>query len=140
LRVDLAGGRLVCAAQLDVVAGGGPTGRPMVVIEVKSGRFGQDHRDGLFWYALLAGLRHGTAPASVIAWSAWDGSGWAQPVTESVLRASAHRAAAAFARLGALARGDTPTRTACRACAWCPEQQSCPAAEHRTEDDDDHDW
>lgn len=140
LRVDLAGGRLVCAAQLDVVMGGEPTGRPMVVVEVKSGRFGQDHRDGLFWYAVLASLRHGTPPAAVIAWSAWDGAGWAQPVTEPVLRAATHRAAVAFARLGALARGEAATRTACRACAWCPEQATCPAAAPAPDEDGDRGW
>lgn len=140
LRVDLAEGRVVCAAQLDLVVGGAATGRPMVVVEVKSGRFGQDHRDGLFWYAVLAALRHQTPPAAVIAWSAWDGAGWAQPVTEGVLRAAAQRGAMAIGRLGALARGDTPTRTACRACAWCPEQQTCPAAAPAPDEADDHDW
>lgn len=137
LRVDLAGGRVVCAAQLDLVAGGAPTGLPMVVVEAKSGRFGQDHREGLFWYALLAALRHGQPPAAVIGWSGWDGAGWAQTVTEGMLRGATQRAAAAFDRLGALARGRPPVRTPCRGCGWCPERATCPVAVVPESVDDD---
>lgn len=139
LRVDLAGGRLVCAARIDLVAGGGPTGRPLVVVEVKSGRFGQDHREGLFWYALVAALRHREPPAAAVAWSAWDGSGWSQPVTEAVLRGAAARARTAIVRLGALARGAVPSRTPSRACTWCPERATCAAAVD-LEDGDDDGW
>jgi hypothetical protein len=138
VRVDLAGGRVVCSAQLDLVAGGHPTGLPMVIVEAKSGRFSQEHREGLFWYALLAALRHGTPPASVIGWSAWDGSGWAQAVTEGMLRGATQRSIAALERLGELARGRTPARTACRGCTWCPERATCDAA--ATSEDGDDDW
>jgi hypothetical protein len=137
VRVDLAEARLVCSAQIDLVAGGLPTDLPMVLVEAKSGRFGQDHREGLFWYALLAALRHGRPPAAVIGWSAWDGAGWCQAVTEGLLRGAAQRGAAAFARLGNLARGGAPQRSACRACAWCPERSTCSAAVVPEERDDD---
>ena len=138
VRVDLAGGRVVCSAQLDLVAGGAPTDLPMVIVEAKSGRFGQDHREGLFWYALLAALRHGTPPAAVIGWSAWDGAGWAQTVTEGLLRASAQRSVAALERFGDLARGRTATRTPGRGCTWCPERTTCDVA--AAPEDDDVDW
>ncbi|HVM55104.1 MAG TPA: hypothetical protein VM262_18100 [Acidimicrobiales bacterium] len=128
LRVDLADGAVVCAAQLDLVAGGGPTGRPMVILEAKSGPFTADHRDGLFWYALLAALRHGSPPRGVIGWSAWEGRAWWQPVTADVLRGAATRGEEALARLAALLGGRAPDRTACRACAWCAERPTCPAA------------
>lgn len=134
--VELAGGRMLCTAQLDLAVGGGATGRPLVIIEVKSGRFSQEHRDGLFWYALVGALRYATPPAAVIGWSAWDGVGWCQPVTGGVLEASTHRACAAFERLGALARGLPPTRTACRACTWCPERDTCAEAAVPDVDDD----
>lgn len=137
LRVDLAGGRLVCSAQIDLVVGGPPTGLPMVIVEAKSGRFGQDHRDGLFWYALLATLRHGRPPAAVIGWSAWDGAGWCQAVSEGMLRGAAQRGGDALARFGALARGRPPARTACRGCAWCPERSTCSTAVVAEELDDD---
>lgn len=137
LRVDLADGQLVCSAQIDLVVGGSPTGLPMVVVEVKSGRFGQDHRDGLFWYALLAAIRHGRPPAAVVGWSAWDGAGWCQPVTEGMLQGAAQRGVDAFARLGELARGRAPQRTACRGCTWCPERPTCSVAVVPEELDDD---
>jgi hypothetical protein len=136
LRVDLAGGRVVCAAQLDLVLGGAPTEHPMVLLEAKSGRFGQDHRDGLFWYALLATLRHATPPVAVIGWSGWDGAGWVQPVTEPLLLGAADRAVEAISRIGSIAGGRVPTRSACRACAWCPERESCPVADPGVGDDD----
>ena len=139
VRVDLAGGRVVCSAQLDLVAGGRPTDLPMVIVEVKSGRFSQDHREGLFWYALLAALRHGTPPAAVIGWSAWDGNGWAQTITEGMLRGALQRSVSALERLGDLARGRTPARTPGRACTWCPERLSCDVAA-APEDGDDDDW
>lgn len=127
LRVDLAGGRVVCAAQLDLVVGGSATGLPMVVLEAKSGRFGSEHRDGLYWYALLASFRHGVPPAAVVAWSAWDGATWCQPVTAGVLRAATARASAAMERIGELARGRAPAATACRSCGWCPVGDGCEA-------------
>lgn len=137
MRVDLAGGRVVCSAQLDLVVGGRPTDLPMVIIEAKSGRFNQDHREGLFWYALLAALRHGTPPAAVIAWSAWDGNGWAQTVTEGMLRGAVQRSVAALERLGELARGRAAVRTPCRSCTWCPEHQTCEVAAMPEDVDDD---
>jgi hypothetical protein len=126
----------VGAAQLDLVLGGRPTEHPLVVLEAKSGRFGQDHRDGLFWYALLVTLRHPEPPTAVIGWSGWDGAGWVQPVTEPLLLAAADRACEAIARIGDLARGRTPLRTPCRACAWCPERDTCPVADPGVGDDD----
>ena len=138
VRVDLAGGRVVCSAQLDLVAGGRPTDLPMVIVEAKSGRFSQDHREGLFWYALLAALRHDTPPAAVIGWSAWDGNGWAQTVTEGILRGATQRSITALERLGALARGRTPVRTPCRGCTWCPERATCAVA--AVSEDGDDDW
>jgi hypothetical protein len=137
LRVDAGAGAIRCTAQLDLVVGGRPTDRPLVVVEVKSGRFGQDHRDGLFWYALLATLRHGAPPAAVIGWSAWDGTAWCQPVTEVVLHGAVDRAADALVRIGELARGREPTRTPGRACGWCPERDTCPVADEAAGDDGD---
>ena len=136
VRVDLADGRVVCSAQLDLLLGGPPTGRPMVVFEAKSGTFAQDHRHGLFWYAALAGLRFGCPPVAVIGWSGRDGAVWHQPVTEATLVSATDRAVAAINRLGELAAGRTPTRTATRACAWCPARTSCDAAEPAAAGDD----
>lgn len=135
LRVDLAAGRVVCSAQLDLVVGGAPTGLPMVVFEAKSGPFAQDHRHGLFWYAVLASLRFGRPPAAVIGWSGWDGSAWCQPVTEPILASATERAVDAIGRLGELVAGRTPRRTATRACGWCPARSSCDAADTFAADD-----
>jgi RecB family exonuclease len=128
VRVDLAGGAVVCSAQLDLVLGGPPTELPLVVVEVKSGRLVGEHRDGLRWYALLVALRYGTAPAAIACWSALDGNGWVDAVTEASLTAALDRAGDALDRLGTLARGATPARTPGRACTWCPEASTCPVA------------
>jgi hypothetical protein len=135
IRVDLAGARVVCTARLDLMLGGGPTERPLVLVEVKSGRFTQEHRDGLFWYAVVATLRYGQPPSAVVGWSALDGGGWCQPVNEALLESAVARGARAIELLGELARGRPPQRTACRACTWCPERDDCDAA-HTSDDDD----
>jgi len=132
LRVDLHDGAVRCTARLDLVVGGVPTPHPLVIIEAKSGRFAQEHRDGLAWYALLTALRYaaiGERPTATLAWSAWDGALAPQAVTVDVLRGAADRAIAALDALGDLLRGArVARRTPGRACAWCPERQSCPDA------------
>lgn len=135
VRVDLADGAVVCAAQLDLVLGGPPTDRPMVVLEAKSGPFAGEHRDGLLWYALLAGLRHGVPPRAVIGWSGWDGRAWWQPVTADGLLGAAARAVDALDRLGGLLAGRPAERAPCRACAWCPERETCEVARPAMTDD-----
>lgn len=137
LRVSLGDGAVVCSARLDLVLGGAPTGRPIVILEAKSGPFRQDHRAGLLWYALLAALRHGTPPAAVIGWSALDGTSSLQPITAGVLAAAAERAVAALTRLADLAVGREPTATPGRACAWCPALAGCDVASPTFGVDDD---
>ena len=139
VRVPLADGAVVCSARLDVVLGGGPTGRPFVVVEAKSGGFRRDHRDGLLWYALLLALRHRTPPAAVIGWSGFDGRSWCQRVDAGLLHAAADRGAAAITALAEVAAGRIPTATPGPACAWCPVSTTCDVARRPDPDDPDDD-
>jgi len=128
VRVDLGDGAVVCTARLDLVLGGPGTGRPLVVVEAKSGPFGREHRDGLVWYSLLVALRHGVPPVAAIGWSAFDGRTWEHAVSADLLAAAADRACAAITALGELAGGRAPTATAGPQCAWCPASGGCDAA------------
>ena len=134
VRVDLGGGSVRASARLDLAVGGPPTSVPLVVVEVKSGTFSQEHRDGLFWYALLVALRHGRPPAAVVAWSPSSGT-WSQPVDAGVLRSAALRAERAITSLGALAAGREPVPTPGRACRWCAVRAECDVAADDLEDD-----
>ena len=127
VRVDLGGASVRASARLDLAIGGPPTELPLVVVEVKSGTFTQDHRDGLFWYALLVALRHGRPPAAVVAWSPSSGV-WSQPVDAGVLRSAALRAERAISSLGALASGRLAVPTPGRACRWCAVRSRCDVA------------
>jgi hypothetical protein len=136
VRVDLGSGAVRASARLDLAIGGSPTSTPLVIVEVKSGTFGQDHRDGLFWYALLAALRHGQPPAAVVAWSPVSGV-WSQRVDAGVLRAAAIRAERAITSLGELAAGRPPVPAPGRACRWCAIRAGCDVAAPEDEEDGD---
>lgn len=123
--VVLAGGVVVCAGRFDLLLGGPPTGRPGVLVEVKSGRARPAHRDDLLWYALLTGLRFGWAPAVVATWSAADDALVPVPVSEGALRAAARRAGDGLVALAGLAAGRPPQVRAGPRCGWCPELDRC---------------
>ncbi len=123
--VVLAGGALVLSATFDLVVGGPPTDRPWVVVEVKSGQVSDRHRTDLLWYALVAALRHGRAPAWVATWTAADDGLVPLPVTLGTIEAAAHRGLAALDRLVGLAAGRAAGVTPHAGCGWCPELDRC---------------
>jgi len=123
--VPLAGGALVLSATFDLVLGGPATGRPWVVVEVKSGQVSDRHRTDLLWYALVAALRHGSAPAWIATWTAADDGLVPVPVTLGTIEAAAHRGLAALDRLVGLVAGGVPTVSPHFGCSWCPELDRC---------------
>lgn len=123
--VVLGGGAVVCSGRFDLLLGGPAAGRPGVLIEVKSGRARPAHRDDLLWYALLAGLRFGWAPALVATWSATDDALVPLPVSAGALATAARRAGDGLVRLAELAAGRPPEVRAGHRCGWCPEIDRC---------------
>jgi len=125
ISIDVADGALLLAGQFDVALGGPPTGRPLVVVEVKAGHAADRHRRDLLWYALLSALRHGALPAVVATWTAEDDGLVPLDVTIGTVEAAARRGLAALEVLVELAAGRPPTERPHAGCRWCPVLDRC---------------
>jgi len=121
----LCGGSLVVSGKFDVELGGGASGLPGVLIEVKSGRRSDVHRFDGHWYALLASLRDGTAPAAVVTWTADDDAVLADPVYVGTLEVAVKRALVATQHLVHLLQGSAANRQPGPWCRWCPVRSDC---------------
>jgi hypothetical protein len=125
--LSLADGACSCAGVVDVELGGPGTGRPAVLIEVKSGGVAVAHPHEAYLYGLLVALRDRCAPAVVARWyPGADPVGL--PVTLGVLEAAAARLRAGMQRWAELVTGDVPDERAGAWCAWCPDRAVCPSA------------
>ncbi len=124
--VHLAGGAVRCDGRTDVELGGGRSGRPSLVVEVKLGRPHQVHLDEVTHYALLVALRDGVAPAAVARWYP-DGSLAEMSVTADVLHAAARRLADAIGAWAELQVGRPPDERPGAPCSWCPDAGECPS-------------
>ena len=101
------------------------TDLPRLIIEVKAGSATGVHQPDLYWYALLAALRDGTAPRCVAVWTATDGLTTTAPISADALRSAAMRVIAAAERWTALLAGRPPTLTAHPGCRWCALLDAC---------------
>lgn len=134
--ISFAARRIVAAGRFDLEVGGGGSGRPHAVVEVKSGRSWVGHRDDAFWYALLASLRDKVAPSAVITWTAADDQVLAEPVRAVTLETAARRALDATATLVELAGGQTGEPLPGSGCSTCPVLSGCAAGQaHQHERD-----
>lgn len=122
-----AGARIVVSGRADVELGGLDTGRPGVVIEVKSGRPSASHQAEVYLYGLLCALRDRRAPSFVARWYP-GGAPSATPVSLGLLESAARRLVDGIRRWAELADGDVPTESAGPQCGWCPDRLSCPSA------------
>lgn len=130
----LAGGDVLCAGVLDVELGGAHTGRPGVVVEVKSGEPSPGHPHEVYLYALLVALRDRSAPAVVARWHP-GGDPAALTVTLGVLEAAAARLAQGIRTWAELMSGGVPDERPGGWCTWCPDRLPCPSAAERDEID-----
>ena len=129
--VVLADGAVICSGVVDVELGGRGTGRPGVVVEVKSGTAAAAHVHEIYLYALLVALRDGTSPAVVARW--YPGADPSGPkVTMGVLEAAAARLVAGLGTWTALLLGDPAQERAGGWCSWCPDEPVCTSAPARS--------
>ena len=122
--VALADGDVVLDGRADVVVGGQPSGRPAVVVEVKSGSFSIEQRDDGLVYALLLALRDGRAPAAAVTATA-SGAVHVEVVTAGRLATAAVRVGEAIRAAGELAGGRQPVERAGFRCDRCPVRATC---------------
>jgi PD-(D/E)XK nuclease superfamily len=126
VRARLAGGAVTVGGRLDVLLGGPPTGRPAVVVEVKSGRWYDGMRADVHLYALLVTLRDGAAPRWAVTVVA-DGTTQVEPIRPAVLVHAAERLAEAMGVAARLAAGEPPAALPGPHCPHCPARTACPA-------------
>lgn len=123
----LASGRVVSTGVVDVELGGAGTGRPHVVVEVKSSEPGSDHLSEVAHYALLLTVRDRAAPAAVARW--YPGTAPAVvPVNAGLLESAARRLADGIATWAELMSGRAPVERPGPWCRWCPDASVCPSA------------
>jgi len=120
------GGALALRGRVDVVLGGPGTGRPAVLVEVKSGGPHPEHHAQLRHYVLLAALRHGEMPAAAGVW--YPDDSLVDVHVPGAAESSAERVAAMARRLAAFWEGAPPTLRAGAHCRWCPVADTCAAA------------
>lgn len=115
-------GRAVTSGIVDVELGGGDTGRPAVVVEVKSGSVTHAHQAEVYLYALMVALRDRRAPAVAARWyPGADPVG--VPVTLGVLEAAARRLGDGLVRWAELLSGQGAGAVVSPGpwCGWCPD-------------------
>jgi hypothetical protein len=131
-RMRLAGDTVLLSGRFDVAVGGAPSAFPLVVIEVKSGRwqdeFAEDHR----LYALLATIRDRVLPSAVVTCSVEPagegthrGSVNAEVVTHELLEDAAARVERALNAAGRLLRGEAAAERLCNRCWYCTVRDDC---------------
>jgi hypothetical protein len=126
VRARLADGVVTVGGRLDVAFGGPPTPRPVVVVEVKGGRWYDGMRSDAHLYALLVALRDGRSPAAAVTVVA-DGTTQVEPIRPALLAHAAERLDEAMQVAAALAVGEAPDARPGAHCDHCPVRAGCPA-------------
>lgn len=125
--VGFADARVVCSGVVDVELGGVPTGRPTVVVEVKSGAPTGSHLSEAAFYGLLVAVRDGVAPSHVARWYP-GGTIVPMAVTEGLLESAARRLADGMVAWAEVLAGRSPVENGGPWCTWCPDSDRCPSA------------
>lgn len=137
VEVPLGGRRVLLGGRFDVEFLRAGVPGSVGILEVKAGSFRDEHRADGYWYALLAALRDGVAPAWVIGWSPAAGEfdyfdAAHATAAASALVSAARRVSDAIDRLARLNGSTEPLETAVRRSGWwcgaCPLRVGCPQA------------
>lgn len=132
-------GPIVLRARVDLVIGR-PAGHESrkVIIDLKSGRVGHQHREDLRFYALVETLCRDVPPRKLASFSLDSGAAVVEEVTTGLLRSSLRRTLDAVERMVELsAEGREPRRSPGVSCRWCPIAAGCePGQAYLTDDVD----
>ncbi len=122
-KYSLFDGSVLLTTRMDLVLGA--PGR-RVIIDLKSGYIGANHRDDLRFYALVESLRSRRTPRRLGTYSLESARLDHEEVTEGVLQAAVRRTARGILLMADLV-GKTrqPEVRAGNQCRWCPLNESC---------------
>jgi RecB family exonuclease len=128
VRTELNGGGLLLAGRVDLALSP-PAGR--VLLDLKTQDAWPEHAEDMRFYALLATLRFGVAPARVATVYLASGSWQPEDVDEQCLDRASERVVAGIAAAARARSGETPALTPGSHCGWCPRRATCPVSEAR---------
>ena len=120
-------GPIVMRARIDLTLGvprGGESRK--VIVDLKTGRLLQRHREDLRFYALIEALVRDVPPRLLASYSLDSAAAETEEVTIDVLRSTLRRTLDGVERMIELRfESRPPTRTPSAACRWCPCRNSC---------------
>lgn len=120
---SLFGGSVMYSSRMDLVLGG--PGRK-VIIDLKTGRLTQTHKDDLRFYALIETLRSRMAPRSLGSYSLDAARLDSEDVTEGLLQSAVRRTARGTLLIADLVlKTRQPEFRPGFQCRWCPINDTC---------------
>ena len=120
-------GPILLSGKVDLVLGR-PVGNESrkVIIDLKTGRPAQRHREDLRFYALVETLRSGVPPRKLASFYLDAGQAVIEEVTAAVLRSAVRRTLdGVHALIELIAEGRVPVKRAGITCQWCPLSRTC---------------
>jgi CRISPR/Cas system-associated exonuclease Cas4 (RecB family) len=131
---------ILLRARVDLVMGR-PSGRESrkVIIDLKTGRVSQRHREDLRFYALVETLVRDVPPRKLATFYLDSAEPIVEDVTEGVLRAALRRTLDGIHRVIQLqVESETPKKKPGVSCRWCPYRQECDEGQAYLRGDDDN--
>ncbi|NBP52949.1 MAG: hypothetical protein EBU67_01390 [Actinobacteria bacterium] len=137
-KVNLFGGAVVLSTRSDLTIGH-PGSK--VIIDMKSGRVTQSHREDLRFYSLVETLKSRQAPRLTATFSLESQRIDTEAVGLSTLRAAVHRLVEGAQLIDELDRqARSPSRRAGVQCRWCPLAASCDEGRAHLNGETDNDY
>jgi hypothetical protein len=127
LYADLCNGRVTLAGKVDLALGRAEGDRAgKVLVDLKTGRTAQVHREDLRFYALIETIRVGVPPRTIATHYLDSGTISAEEVTVDVLDAAVARTVDGTRRIAELRDPDRPlTKRPGPPCGWCALADGC---------------
>jgi hypothetical protein len=132
VRAEVAAGGVVLSGKVDLLlmrpdpSGGRSPLR--LAMDLKTGTPRSEHAEDMRFYALLIALRYGVPPYRVATFFLESGEWQAEDVTGETLGRAVERVLSAASAALELRGGREPSLAPGPWCAWCPRQDTCPAA------------
>ena len=127
IRMELHGGTVVLQGKIDLTLGraeGNKAGK--VLVDLKSGKFQQNHMHDLRYYAMIEAVRIGVPPRRIASYYLDQGRFHSEDVTEDMLFVAAQRAIDGINRMIELELDPSnPRISPSPVCRWCTALETC---------------